>query len=86
MDELERITADAAGGDPLAAGALPFLGSFTALLVPVTLADLGSGHVDVDRAVAHLLLLVGVTLVATLAWRAWRRRTHAAVGRTRVPA
>ena len=44
----------------LAAGALPFLGSFAALLVPVTLADLGAGHVHADRAVAHLLLLAGV--------------------------
>ncbi|GAA3184053.1 hypothetical protein GCM10010531_42880 [Blastococcus jejuensis] len=64
----------------LAAGALPFLGSFAAVLVPVTLADLGSGHVHVDRAGAHLLLLVGTALVATLAWRARRSRSAAAVG------
>ncbi|MDK3258159.1 zf-HC2 domain-containing protein [Blastococcus capsensis] len=53
----------------LAAGALPFLGTFVALLLPVTVADLRAGHVHADRAVAHLLLLAGVTLVATLAWR-----------------
>jgi predicted anti-sigma-YlaC factor YlaD len=69
----------------LAAGALPFLGSFAALLVPVTVADLGAGHVHPDRAVAHLLLVVGVALVAALAWRGRRRRGVAAVG-TRVTA
>ncbi len=58
----------------LAAGALPFLGTFAALLVPVTLADLGAGHVHADRAVAHLLLVLGVVLVAVVAWRSRRRR------------
>ena len=72
-------------GPRLAAGALPFLGSFAALLVPVTVADLGAGHVHVDRAVAHLLLLVGVVLVAAVAWRGRRRRGSASVG-TRVTA
>ena len=58
----------------LAAGALPFLGSFVALLVPVTVADLLAGHVHADRAVAHGLLVVGTLLVAALAWRTstWR--------------
>jgi predicted anti-sigma-YlaC factor YlaD len=69
----------------LAAGALPFLGSFAALLVPVTVADLGAGHVHANRAVAHLLLVLGVVLVAVVAWRGRRRRTAAAVG-TRVAA
>ena len=69
----------------LAAGALPFLGTFTALLVPVTLADLGAGHVHADRAAVHLLLLVGLVLVATVAWRGRRRRV-AAVSSQRVPA
>jgi predicted anti-sigma-YlaC factor YlaD len=68
----------------LAAGALPFLGTFAALLVPVTLADLGAGHVHADRAVAHALLVLGVLLVAAVAWRGRRRRT-VAVG-TRVTA
>ena len=68
----------------LAAGALPFLGSFAALLVPVTVADLSAGHVHLDRAIAHVLLIVGVVLVATLAWRG-RRRSAAGVG-TRVTA
>ncbi|RBY74688.1 hypothetical protein DQ239_18995 [Blastococcus sp. TF02-09] len=53
----------------LAAGALPFLLSFTVLLLPVTLADLGSGHVHADRALTHLLLVVGVVLVSAGAWR-----------------
>ncbi|TYP86944.1 zf-HC2 domain-containing protein [Blastococcus xanthinilyticus] len=57
----------------LAAGALPFLGSFTALLLPVTLADLGAGHVHADRAAAHLLLVAGVVLIAAAAWRGRRR-------------
>jgi predicted anti-sigma-YlaC factor YlaD len=56
----------------LAAGALPVLGTFAVLLVPVTVADLGAGHVHLDRAAAHLLLLAGVALVATLAWRGRR--------------
>src|SRR5215217_4663151 len=51
----------------LAAGALPFLGTFLALLTVVTVRDLGSGMVHVERAVAHLLLLAGVLLVAVLA-------------------
>jgi predicted anti-sigma-YlaC factor YlaD len=70
----------------LAAGALPFLGSFAALLVPVTVADLGAGHVHAERAVAHLLLLAGVALVAAVAWRARRPRTGPVVGARRVPA
>ena len=75
-----------AAGPRLAAGALPFLGSFAALLVPVTVADLAAGHVHLDRAVAHLLLLAGVALVATVAWRGHRRRAGSAVGSRRVPA
>lgn len=70
----------------LAAGALPFLGTFAALLVPVTLADLAAGRVQVDRAVAHLLLLAGVVLVAVVAWRGRRRRTGSAVAGRRVAA
>jgi predicted anti-sigma-YlaC factor YlaD len=75
-----------AAGPRLAAGALPFLGSFAALLMPVTVADLGAGHVHADRAVAHLLLVAGVVLVASVAWRGRRRRGERAVGRQRVPA
>jgi predicted anti-sigma-YlaC factor YlaD len=74
-----------AAGPRLAAGALPFLGTFTAFLVPVTLADLVAGRVQVDRAAVHLLLLAGLALVATLAWRGRRRRALAAYGE-RVPA
>ena len=68
----------------LAAGALPFLGTFTALLVTVTLADLRAGHVPADRAAVHLLLIAGLALVATVAWRGRRRRVGA-VSRLRVP-
>jgi predicted anti-sigma-YlaC factor YlaD len=80
-----------AAGPRLAAGALPVLGTFALLLAPVTIADLGAGHVHADRAGAHLLLLAGVGLVATLAWRGRRRpagRTAAepAVARRRVAA
>ncbi|WP_116450048.1 zf-HC2 domain-containing protein [Blastococcus litoris] len=70
----------------LAAGALPVLLSFTALLLPVTLADLGAGHVHVERAVAHLLLLAGVFLVCTVAWRGRRRRTVRALAGRQVAA
>jgi predicted anti-sigma-YlaC factor YlaD len=69
----------------LAAGALPFLGTLTVLLVPVTLADLGAGHVSADRAAVHLLLLAGLVLIAAVAWRGGRRRAGA-VSRQRVPA
>ncbi|MGY2078624.1 zf-HC2 domain-containing protein [Modestobacter sp. SYSU DS0657] len=54
----------------LAAGALPFLLSFTAVLGVVTLADLGAGHVHAGRAGTHLLLVFGAVLVSALAWRA----------------
>jgi predicted anti-sigma-YlaC factor YlaD len=70
----------------LAVGGLPFLATFAALLVPVTLADLAAGHVHADRAVAHLLLLVGVVLVATAAWRGRRRGDARPVRGLRVPA
>ncbi len=63
-----------AAGPRLAAGALTALGSLALLLVPFTVADLGAGHVHLDRAVAHLLLLAGVALVAVLAWRGSRWR------------
>src|SRR5688500_8867057 len=70
----------------LAAGALPFLATFAALLAPVTLADLAAGHVHADRAIAHVLLLAGVVPLATAAWR-WRRRENApAVRGVGVPA
>lgn len=69
----------------LAAGALPFLGTFVVLLVPVTLADLAAGRVQVDRAMAHLLLIAGTALVATVAWRG-RTRRAAVVQRPRVHA
>src|SRR3954467_7715257 len=69
----------------LAAGALPVLGSFAALLVSVTVTDLGAGHVHVERAVTHLLVLAGVVLVAAVAWRG-RRRPVRALGERRVRA
>ncbi|WP_369132249.1 zf-HC2 domain-containing protein [Modestobacter sp. I12A-02662] len=53
----------------LAAGALPFLLSFTVVLVAVTLADLGSGAVHAGRAGLHLLLVGGAVLVSALAVR-----------------
>ena len=65
--------ADAAAPS-LAAGALPFLLSFAALLVPMTLADLGAGHVHADRALTHLLLVAGVVLVSAGAFRNRSRR------------
>ena len=53
----------------LAAGALPFLLSFTGLLSWMTLRDLGAGHVPAGRAVGHLLLVTGAVLVSWLALR-----------------
>jgi predicted anti-sigma-YlaC factor YlaD len=64
----------------LAPGALPFLGTFAALLTAVTVRDLAAGRVQPDRAVAHLLLLAGVVLVSAMAWRGRRRPAPAAVG------
>ncbi len=75
-----------AGAPRLAAGALPVLGSFAALLLPVTVADLGAGHVHVERAVTHLLLLAGVFLVSAVAWRGRRRGAVRALAGRRVPA
>jgi predicted anti-sigma-YlaC factor YlaD len=51
----------------LAAGSLPFLLPFTAVLAWVTVGDLGAGHVHVERAGVHLLLAAGVVLVSLLA-------------------
>jgi predicted anti-sigma-YlaC factor YlaD len=70
----------------LAAGALPFLGTFAALLTVLTATDLVEGRVPVERAVGHLLLLAGVVLVAVLAWRGRRRRAVPSVARDRVVA
>ena len=53
----------------LAAGALPFLLSFTVVLSWVTLRDLSAGHVPAGRAVGHLLLVGGALLVSALALR-----------------
>jgi predicted anti-sigma-YlaC factor YlaD len=75
-----------AAGPRLAAGALPFLGTFAVLLVPVTLADLLAGRVQADRAVAHLLLVAGVLLVAALAWRQRHPRAERVAAGRRVPA
>jgi predicted anti-sigma-YlaC factor YlaD len=70
----------------LAAGALPFLGTFAVLLVPVTVADLVAGHVHGERAVAHLLLLAGVALVGTVAWRGRRAPRNRVTAGQRVTA
>ncbi|WP_249523220.1 zf-HC2 domain-containing protein, partial [Modestobacter marinus] len=58
----------------LAAGALPFLLPFTAVLAAVTVGDLGAGHVHAGRAMGHLLLLGGAVLVSSLALRNRRAR------------
>lgn len=65
-----------AAGPRLAAGALPFLGTFVVLLTVLTVGDLGAGHVHGERAAAHVLLVVGAVLVGVVAWRG-RRRAHA---------
>jgi predicted anti-sigma-YlaC factor YlaD len=59
----------------LAAGALPFLLSFTAVLGWVTLSDLRAGHVHAGQVVGHLLLVVGAVLVTLLALRNRAPRT-----------
>jgi predicted anti-sigma-YlaC factor YlaD len=70
-----------------APGSLPFLGAFGALLLAATVRDLAAGAVHTDRAVSHVLVLVGVAVVALLAWR--RRRSapdRASVSRRRAVA
>lgn len=52
----------------LAAGALPVLGSFSVVLGSVTVADLSTGMVPVERAAGHLLIFAGALGVAVLAW------------------
>ena len=59
----------------LAAGSLPFLLPFTALLSWVTVGDLQAGHVTGNRAGAHLLLVAGAVLVSVLAFRRRSRET-----------
>jgi predicted anti-sigma-YlaC factor YlaD len=67
----------------LAAGALPFLLPFTAVLSWVSLGDLQTGHVHTDRVVAHGFLLLGAVLVSVLALRNGGLRTGPA--RWRLP-
>lgn len=52
----------------LAAGALPVLGSFSLVLGSVTVADLSTGMVPLERAAGHLLIFAGTLGVAVLAW------------------
>lgn len=58
----------------LAVGALPVLGSFTIVLGSVTVPDLISGQVPLDRAAGHLLILAGTVAVVVLARRGHRVR------------
>ena len=67
----------------LAAGSLPFLLPFTAVLGWVTVADLAAGHVHAERAGVHLLLVVGAVLVSVLAVR--RRTAGGGPARGRLP-
>jgi predicted anti-sigma-YlaC factor YlaD len=61
-----------AGSPRLAAGALPVLGSFSVVLASVTIPDLSTGMVPVDRAAGHLLIFAGTVVVAVLAWQGRR--------------
>ncbi len=66
-----------------AAGSLPFLGAFTLFLLTATVRDVAAGHVHLDRAVAHLLLLAGVLVLAAIAWRETRPRRRPRAGLAR---
>jgi predicted anti-sigma-YlaC factor YlaD len=68
----------------LAAGTLPFLVTFTVVLTVTTVGDLEAGHVHADRVVGHLLLVVGLVLTATQAWRGRRSRAAGASAGVRV--
>lgn len=67
----------------LAAGSLPFLLPFTAVLGWVTVGDLGAGHVHVQRAGVHVLLVTGAVLVSLLALRGRTGRSDPAGSRSR---
>ncbi len=70
----------------LAAGALPLLATFAVLLTVTTVRDLYAGHVHLERAAAHLLLLTGVVLVTAVAWRLRARRAPGVLTAERVAA
>lgn len=57
----------------LAAGALPVLGSFSVVLGSVTVADLSTGMVSLERAAGHLLIFAGTLGIAVVAWLGRRR-------------
>lgn len=60
---------------PSAASALvPMVGVLTAVLVVFTLSDLSSGHVTMSRVVTHVLMVVGLVLLSTLAFGSTRPR------------
>lgn len=50
----------------LASGLVTVFGAFLAVLVTVTLLDLGAGHVHLDRAASHLIAIVGLGLLVWL--------------------
>lgn len=52
----------------LAAGLLPALGGFVAILVGVCVVDFTQGHVHFERITSHLLIIAGLILLAVLTW------------------
>lgn len=52
-----------------ATGLLPLTGAFVAMLFAVTLPDLATERVHLERVSTHLLTAVGLVLLAVLAWR-----------------
>jgi predicted anti-sigma-YlaC factor YlaD len=57
-----------------ATGLLPLTAAFVAMLFAVSLPDLATERVHLERASTHLLTAVGLVLLAVLAWS--RSRTH----------
>lgn len=57
-----------------ASGVLPVAGAFVVLVLVVSLSDLASERVHLERAATHLLTTFGVLLLAALVWH--RGRTH----------
>lgn len=64
-----------------AAGLLPLVATFVAMLFVVSLPDLAGERVHLERVSTHLLTAAGLILLAMLAWRAPRTRRPQLGGR-----
>ncbi|HEY9476240.1 MAG TPA: zf-HC2 domain-containing protein [Mycobacteriales bacterium] len=68
-----------------AGGLLPMVAAFVAMVLAVSLSDLASERVHLERASSHLLAAVGLVLLAVLARRGGRSNRPLLGGRDVVP-